>query len=135
MSKSANFSLIKRFAKETLGCACPDDVFEQIECEEGYILDTKLPMCSRVLIGNRLLVYLWEVADAEDLGKYLALILTCGKKERDDRGYNRFRLVVSTRQPEELLGTAQAIFKPLAVSDEKLHLHVVSREEIPQLMA
>ena len=135
MSGSVNFSLVKAFVKETLGCACPDEVFEQIECDEDYTLDAKLPTCNRVLIGNKLLIYLWEVADAEDLRKYLALILTCGKKERDDRDYNRFRLVVSTRLPEKLRGTAQKIFKPLAANDEKLHLHVVSREEIPQLTA
>ena len=135
MSNPVNSSLIKHFVKETLGCTCPDEVFGQIECRRCHSLDPQLPACSRVLIGNRLLIYLWEVADAEDLSKHLARILACGKKERDDRGYNRFRLVVSTRQPEKLRDTAQKIFKPLAANDEKLHLHVVSREEIPQLVA
>ncbi|MHC4432527.1 MAG: hypothetical protein ACYTBS_11870 [Planctomycetota bacterium] len=135
MSNPVNFSSIKRFAKETLGCACPDEVFEQIECDEGCTLDATLPICNRLLIGNRLLIYLWEAADAEDLSKHLARILACGKKERDDRGYNRFRLVVSTLRPEELQDTAQKVFKPLAANDEKLHLHVVSKEEMPQLIA
>ena len=36
MSSSLNVSAIKSFVKNTLGCTCPDEVFNQIECKEEY---------------------------------------------------------------------------------------------------
>jgi hypothetical protein len=133
MSSSLNVSAIKSFVKNTLGCTCPDEVFNQIECKEEYNPGSNLPCCKRLLVGNRLLIYLWHIDSPDVMRANLVLMTESGKNERDDKGYNRFRLVLSTSCPEELDAAAKRLFDPLAINDEKLHLHIVNVGELPEL--
>ena len=116
---------IKKFVKETLGCNCPDEVFEHIELERDINLDNGILINAKINIGNRLLVYVMEVNEEGFLQDNLHIAVSFGKEERDKRGFNRFRLVLSGERIEEFKQTAYTIFNDLAVKDEKMHLHVV----------
>ena len=92
----------RRFVKETLGCRCPDDVFNRIEQEEVHSSGPGMPGRTRLLIGRRLLIYIWKVDETQILERYLPGIVHSGMRERDMQGYNRFRLVLSTSDPAKL---------------------------------
>jgi hypothetical protein len=55
----------------------------------------------------------------------------CRKKERDEKGLNRFRLVLVFDDPEKVRPGAERQFEELRGSDEKVHLHVISRKDFP----
>ncbi len=119
---------LTKFVRNTLGCACPDEVFEHIETEEGGEGEGRRPFL-RIRIGGRLLIGLWKIDDATPLKTGLPAILAAGKSERDRRGMNRFRLVIATDDPRAVEPTAHNIFLKYAEKDDKIHLHVVSRRE------
>ena len=116
---------IKRFVQETLGCGCPEEVFRSIDCKRDVELGGGVILHSIITIGNRLLIYV--VYDNQDFAeKHLALLVSAGKKERDSRGLNRFRLVIVT---DRIPGHGDAIrraFGELQEKDENIHLHVIS---------
>ncbi len=51
-----------------------------------------------------------------------------GRKERDSRGLNRFRLVIVPDDVSEEQSLMRR-FKELNDKDERLHLHVIKKEE------
>jgi len=75
--------------RNTLGCTCPDEIFEQIE----YAKETTDTL-KQITLGNRLLLYIWKTENQTALETELPILLAQGKAERDRRGLNRFRLVV-----------------------------------------
>jgi hypothetical protein len=119
---------IKRFVQETLGCGCPEEVFRSIDCKRDVDLGGGVILHSIITIGNRLLVYV--VYDNQDfVAKHLALLISAGKKERDSRGLNRFRLVIVM---DGFPGNGDAIrrtFDELQEKDENIHLHVISSSD------
>jgi hypothetical protein len=116
---------IKKFVKETLGCSCPDEVFEHIELERDINLDNDILINAKINIGSRLLVYIMEVNEDGFLKNNLQAAVSFGKEERDRRGFNRFRLVLTGEKIDEFEQAAYTIFNDLAVKDEKMHMHVV----------
>ena len=122
---------IKKFVKETLGCSCPDEVFEHIELERDINLDNGILLNAKINIGNRLLVYVMEVNQKGFLQENLHIVVSIGKEERDKRGFNRFRLVLSGEKIDEFEQAAYSIFNGLAMKDEKMHLHLV-RDALPE---
>lgn len=97
-----------------LGCGCPAEVFERIT--RRRVSDPGLPEVFEIEIGGRLLVHLTP-ADPADRAVVEAL-LRRGRRWRDERGLNRFRLV--------LVGPGDAPdVSALASGDDRLHLHVL----------
>jgi len=116
---------IKRFVQETLGCGCPEEVFRSIDCKCDVELGGGVILHSTITIGNRLLIYVVYDTNAF-VQEHLALLVSAGKKERDSRGLNRFRLVIVT---DRIPGHGDAIrraFGELQEKDENIHLHVIS---------
>jgi hypothetical protein len=124
---------IKRFVRETLGCECPDSVFDRIELD-GLEGETAIPP-GKVVVGQRLLIYLVQADDAQFVARHLAALVAAGRQERDARGYNRFRLVIAAKPVEPVREAAQALFQSLADNDERMHLHVIEPHELPELTA
>lgn len=122
---------VKAFVRQTLGCMCPDEVFEYIDCQHNVKLDGDLLLNSKINVGNRLLIYVIEANDPDFIKNSLSTLISLGKNERDKRGFNRFRLVIVTDKMSEIKHIAQKIFEDSGHKDEKVHLHVVSRNEIP----
>ncbi len=118
------------FVKQILGCNCPEEVFSSIDCltdvpVHGIALDLKIN------VGNRLLVYVLTVDDPDSLRRILPLLVTAGKKERDGKGFNRFRLVLAADDISRIKNEAETVYNSLN-EDEKVHLHLVSVKSIPQ---
>lgn len=115
---------VKEFVRNALGCQCPEEVFEKIEVDSevkvaGYTVER------RINVGDRLLIY---IVDGDKLSEEdLKRLVIAGKEERDNRDFNRFRLVVmSDGKGEANLVGLQELVKGY----EKVHLHVISKSLI-----
>ena len=100
---------IKDFIQNILGCTCPDKVFEQIEDKQVSLIPA--PLTRSITIGGRLLVFIWNVKTSDKLKENLFAMLAAGKKERDERGLNRFRAVLAVdTNPQNIETEAHIIF-------------------------
>ena len=120
---------IKRFVKKTLGCGCPEEVFQYIDCQYDLQVED-VPLKARINVGNRLLIYVAEVSNTETIAGLLARIIDTGKKERDQLGFNRFRLVLAAEKIDEIKPAAERLFNDIE-NDDKVHLHIISKADIP----
>ncbi len=120
---------IKTFVQQTLGCACPEEVFKYIDCQSNIKLNNIV--LSKINIGNRLLIYVVEVNSAYSVRDILPFLIEKGRKERDSLQFNRFRLVIATDNLDEIKQVADRVFQALD-KDEKIHLHVVLKEDLPR---
>jgi hypothetical protein len=106
---------VERLAQGRLGCGCPAEVFESIA--RRRVTDADLPEVLEIEIGRRLLIHL-APADGAD-GDAVEALLTRGRRWRDTRGLNRFRLV--------LIGRDEAPdVSRLTRGDNRLHLHAMA---------
>jgi hypothetical protein len=121
---------IKSFARQTLGCACPEEVFKRIDCQSNIKLNDNLLLSSKINVGNKLLIYVVEINDQDSMKHTLSFLLNIGKKERDSSGFNRFRLVLATDKLDEIKEVADVTFKTID-KDDRIHLHVISKKDIP----
>lgn len=112
------------FVKGTLGCNCPDEVFEHIECLDGFMLAGDVELMYRMDIGNRLLVYVVRADGVGFVEDNLDRIFRSGIADRDTKGFNRFRLAVVT-DDENIKAEAESVFESME-KDDKAHLHVVN---------
>lgn len=122
---------VTHFVRETLGCGCPDEVFQKIEREVIAEIGT-IQQLVRIAIGDKLLIYLARPGDWVALNRSIAPLVSAGRSDRDCHHYNRFRLVAGMVDPvdtDEQI-EAERLFKAAAKGDEKLHLHFVSRAEL-----
>ena len=118
-----------RFVRETLGCGCPDEVLAAISCQPGADPDGHRWTLD---VGGRLLV--WVVtADPTSAHTVVAQDLQEGIEERNRRGFNRFRLVVVSRD-QLVAGAARAAFATANSPDDRVHLHVVPPELLPEAL-
>ena len=118
---------IKTFVQDTLGCGCPEEVFRSIDCKKNVRLNEKVLLSQTITIGNRLLIYVIDSRESNVI-QHLGVIISAGKKERDEQGLNRLRLVVVTDDAAEKESLIRK-FKELKDKDEKIHLHVIKKEE------
>ncbi|MCD6310493.1 MAG: hypothetical protein J7M18_07235 [Candidatus Eremiobacteraeota bacterium] len=120
---------IKNFARQLLGCTCPDEVFENIEYRASFRLSSGQVVNSRINIGNRLLIYIIKSDDPGFIEKILPLLFSAGKKEKDSSGFNRFRLVILTDKVDDIKCLVQKMFDTIKLEDEKIHLHVIDKKD------
>jgi hypothetical protein len=120
---------IKTFVRQTLGCGCPEEVFEYIDCQSNITLND-IVLRNRINIGNRLLIYIVEVHNIDSLKHVLPILIEMGKKERDNSKFNRFRLVLASDNIDETKKVADDIFKTIE-KDEKIHLHIIIKTDLP----
>ena len=123
---------IKSFVKDTLGCTCPDSVFDQQEFDSGIAIGN-IDNCEKLCVGKRLLIYLINTESVNDLSSSITSLVSEGRKERDSRSLNRFRLVLGANDVDAVSKQAKMIFDSIKDLDDRVHLHVVSKEEIDKL--
>jgi hypothetical protein len=123
---------IKAFAQETLGCQCPEEVFNSIDCQRDIELSHQILLTNKINIGNRLLIYILQTDDINFIKNNLPAIVQSGIKERDSKALNRVRFVIVAVKPEEIKPVAENIFKNLAGKDEKIHLHLINKNDFTQ---
>lgn len=120
---------IKRFVQETLGCSCPEEVFDHIDYqEEGDGITGR-----KVIVGGRLLIYIITVNGKSNIQEVIDLALERGVLERDGKGLNRFRLVLVASQPDELRNSAGHAFESSGYTDEKTYLHIVNEGDVESI--
>ena len=124
---------IARFVRDTLGCTCPPEVFEHIELE-SIADDTNPHPLQRIVLGERLLVYLAFRTGPGGLPSRVAALTVRGRRDRDDHCYNRFRLVIAGGYEGAIREQAASRFKEIAEGDKKLHLHFVAVDDMPPLL-
>ncbi len=131
MNSPQDQASIERFVRETLGCACPAEVFRSISIDrkaEGF--EDLTPGCL-IAVGGRLLVLVVEAKDHQSLVPRLAGLFARGRSTRDARGFNRFRLAVGTTGADSAREALTRRFEELANIDDRLHLHVLDRRMLP----
>jgi len=121
---------IEKFTREILGCDCPAEVFQHIDCQDRTSLGKNDPRSFRIDIGHRLLIYIAEYNDRDALADTIQALTAQGKQQRDSLGFNRFRLVITTDEPDTIAERAQATFAALN-PDDKLYLHVIHKNDFP----
>lgn len=125
----ADQTAIERFVRVTLGCRCPDEVFQSIAIERVGAPGEAGPL-TRLLVGNRLLIYLLERDGSELPAGALEALCAAGRADRDRHGLNRFRLVVGSARPDELRPTLRECFGSAAGADDRAHLHVLAPDQV-----
>ncbi|MCX5718505.1 MAG: hypothetical protein NT055_00830 [Nitrospirae bacterium] len=85
---------------------------------------------NKINIGNRLLIYIVEMNNPDLIKRNLPLLIETGKNERDRSGFNRFRLAIATDKVDQIKHIADSVFKNLKFKDEKIHLHIIHKDEI-----
>jgi hypothetical protein len=106
---------IERFIRNVLGCQCPDAVFRRISA------------------GDRLLILVLHSDDSDLMHRMLGGLLREGRRLRESRGFNRFRLVIATTCAGFMEPSLMKDFERLEGMDERLHLHVIAAERLPAL--
>jgi hypothetical protein len=125
---------LKDFVVNVLGCGCPQEVLSSIELERSPDLGGLSQILFRIDVGGRLLVlgvsggFLLGAADA------LAQLVALGAGLRDERGFNRLRIVAVSDDP-----ACEAILRPrfeaLPGTGDRLHLHVLKEEVVREILA
>ena len=121
---------LERFIRNTLGCGCPDEVFESVTVTRGLLAADGDESAWWIEVGGRLLIAVTENSDQDALTSRLTRIYDDATRRRDAAGFNRFRLVVVADKAMTGLETA---FTSIGVSDDRLHLHFVTADDLPSL--
>lgn len=133
VSAEPNRQSVKTFVTETLGCRCPESVFEHIEYQgEAAVPGLNDPL-KRLVVGRRLLIYFLESDDAAVLRTSLPRLIRTARDERDRAKYNRVRVVVLSDHPDPLRPEAERSFSGLDEVDARMHLHVLARSCVRDL--
>jgi hypothetical protein len=82
-----------------------------------------------------LLIYVLDAASFGVAESALADLVARGRRERDERGYNRFRLVIACDEPASAIIAVQHAFDAARGNDERAHLHCLPRTLLPAEIA
>ena len=132
MTDAWNTEKLKVFVKNTLGCGCPEKVFEKIDVSKRpMVADVK--GITRIVVGDTLLIYPIQPESPGDFVDSVESIGLAGKTDRDTNSYNRFRMVLSSFEDETQQEEVAGRFSKLFNTDEKMHLHFVNQELVDGL--
>jgi len=124
---------IEQFVRGTLGCRCPEGVFDSIELRQLPGTTAVQPVV-QLLVGERLLI--WCVRPPQEAAtRWIEQLAVAGQAIRDRGGYNRFRLVVVGRRGTALPLGLPARFAAAVAGDDHVHLHLVTEDQLPESLA
>jgi hypothetical protein len=122
-----NDEKLKGFVQNTLGCGCPEKVFEKIEVGR-HLVEGYSGELTRIIVGDTLLIYVARPELGKNFADRVDLVGWAGKTDRDANKYNRFRLVVAFAEDfTQKDHVSERFFKAFG-TDEKMHLHFVSEK-------
>ncbi len=124
--------VIREFVRKTLGCNCPEEVFQYIDFRKVVNIDENILPAYEINIGNRLLIFAAGIDEADSLRSILSKLVQVGVNKRDEKKFNRFRLVLLTTRVNYIEEKAFEIFDSL-VTDEKVYLHVIDKDDFPMI--
>jgi len=122
---------IRQLVREGLGCQCPEEVFDDVVVGRPAVFAEGPRPAAELLVGRRLLVSLVALDRLQDPRAEAGRLLDRGRKLRDARGLNRFRLVlVGECAPADL----EALSAQAAAIDDRLHVHAIRPGELAALL-
>ena len=127
-----NNEKLKVFVKNTLGCGCPEKVFEKIEVSKPLTEEHEKEI-TRIVVGDTLLIYLIRPEPSGEFVDSVESIGLAGKTDRDTNNYNRFRLVVSSFEDIAQQNKVSERFSKAFNTDERMHIHFVNQELVEGL--
>lgn len=132
MTTAWDYEKLKVFVKNTLGCGCPEKVFEKIDVSKRPVVADEKDII-RIVVGDTLLIYIIRPEPPDDFVDSVESIGLAGKTDRDTNNYNRFRLVVSSFEDNAQQEKVAGLFSKLFNTDEKMHIHFVDQELVDGL--
>jgi hypothetical protein len=125
-------SRLRTFIRSTLGCGCPDDVLEWIQCTHTELAQEQDTRITRIDVGGQLLVYVLEIEGHDRRAEEaLPAVISAAIVDRSTSCFNRLRVVVAVDDPEEMKPRLEGVFNGSAPADDKVHLHVVRTTDLP----
>lgn len=121
---------IEQFVRGTLGCRCPDEVFQSIAVRRLPAGGDRPPVVE-LLVGSRLLIHVVAPPAEGCTATWLERLAANGRATRDRHGYNRFRLVVVAPGGVAPSRDLESRFARAAAGDDRMHLHVVANDRLP----
>jgi hypothetical protein len=119
-------SAVKDFLVNVLGCRCPEEVFLEIELNKAPDPVGTIPLAFEIHVGGRIIMLGVSAEYVLSVPNALAVLVAAGTKIRDNRKYNRFRLVVLADDSE-----CEAILRPRFTKipglDDRIHMHVLNK--------
>jgi hypothetical protein len=123
---------LRTFIRSTLGCGCPDDVLEWIQCTHTELTQEEDTRITRIDVGGQLLVYVLEINGPDRRAEEaLPAVIAAATVDRATSCFNRLRVVVAIDNPEETRSRLERAFNGSAPADERVHLHVVRTTDLP----
>jgi hypothetical protein len=132
---------LEAFVRGTLGCGCPAEVFDSVE-----VSATPPPGCPevqrRISVGGRLLIYVIDATNADQVPVRLEAWVSAGVAERERRGMNRLRLAVvlddsgvdqSAKIDQAFVALPLVRAARARGEDPRIHLHCLSRADTEAL--
>ena len=116
LAVKSNTTLLVR---DTLGCTCPQEVFDNYRVRSH--VSGSIPMV-QLIMGDRLLVRIVDAAKLNDPEKTAMELLKEGLAERDRLNLNRFRLVIVGTFPPSKAHVLTGLPETM---DPKVHLHIL----------
>jgi hypothetical protein len=125
-------SRLRTFIRATLGCRCPDEVLDWIECTHSELSQEVETRITRIDVGRRLLVYVLEIEESDrSADASLPAVIAAAMVDRASGSFNRLRIVVAADDPEEVTPRLERIFPESAPPDDRVHLHVIHPTDLP----
>jgi hypothetical protein len=121
---------IVHFVRGTLGCGCPDEVFQSIAISHLPVAAGRPPIV-QLLVGSRLLIHVVAPPSGSAANGWIEQLVANGRAIRDRHGYNRFRLVIASPVPLRSVRDIEERFARAVAGDEKAHLHWVGHRQLP----
>jgi len=123
---------LRTFIRSTLGCGCPDDVLEWIQCTHTELAQEQDTRITRIDVGGQLLVYVLEIEGHDRRAEEaLPAVIAAAIVDRSTSCFNRLRVVVAVDDPDEMRPRLEGVFAGSAPADDKVHLHVVRTTDLP----
>jgi len=123
---------LRTFIRSTLGCGCPDDVLEWIQCTRTELTQEEDTRITRIDVGGQLLVYVLEIEGPDRRAEEaLPAVVAAAIVDRATSCFNRLRVVVAIDDPDGMRSRLERSFDGSAPADEKVHLHVVRSTDLP----
>jgi hypothetical protein len=125
--------VLEHFVRETLGCKCPDQVFECMDL--APVADAKGGLqFLRLVVGDRLLIYVAGPGSGEETAMRVRDLARRGIRERNQSGYNRFRLVIVGPAGREGAAQVADAFDLAVGADDRAHLHPLEAGSLPGVL-
>ena len=131
--RDSDRATIETFVRQGLGCRCPDEVFRRVALEARRGADAGVPFM-RLVVGDRLLIYVMSATNGDEVSGEVRRLARAGIRDRDESGCHRFRLVVAAGDVAALSAAVAVAFRQEVGLDERAHAHVVSRDQLPDVL-